>query len=121
MGRGKISPIMIQAPGPQVEAKKKMKMAMKAIWALTAGMLLAMETPASLRWVLLNPTVTPMMATRNWQINMPKAPQRRSGRRPNLSTDQKEIGVEQTFTKVKISEIRKVLLMAPVDCRKGVE
>lgn len=41
MGRGKTSPIKIQAPGPQVEAKKKMKMAMKAIWALTAEMLLA--------------------------------------------------------------------------------
>jgi hypothetical protein len=40
-GRGKISPIRIQAPGPQVEAKKKMKMAMKAIWALTAAMLSA--------------------------------------------------------------------------------
>ena len=31
IGRGKISPMTIQAPGPQVEAKKKMKMAMKAI------------------------------------------------------------------------------------------
>ena len=30
MGRGKISPMRTQAPGPQVEAKKKMKMAMKA-------------------------------------------------------------------------------------------
>jgi len=28
--RGKISPMRTQAPGPQVEAKKKMKMAMKA-------------------------------------------------------------------------------------------
>jgi hypothetical protein len=34
---------------------------------------------------------------------------------------QKERGVEQTLTRVKTSEIRKVLLMAPVDCRKGVE
>ena len=31
MGRGKTSPIRTQAPGPQVVAKKKMKMAMKAI------------------------------------------------------------------------------------------
>jgi hypothetical protein len=31
IGRGKISPMTIQAPGPQVDAKKKMKMAMKAI------------------------------------------------------------------------------------------
>ena len=33
----------IQAPGPQVEAKKEMKMAMNAIWALTAGMLFAIR------------------------------------------------------------------------------
>lgn len=38
----------IQAPGPQVEAKKKMKMAMNAIWALTAEMLFAIESPAAL-------------------------------------------------------------------------
>ena len=30
IGRGKISPMRTQAPGPQVDAKKKMKMAMKA-------------------------------------------------------------------------------------------
>lgn len=48
MGRGKTSPMRIQAPGPQVEANQKMKMAMKAIWALTAGMLSAMLLVASL-------------------------------------------------------------------------
>lgn len=32
MGRGKISPMRTHAPGPQVEAKKKMKMAMKATY-----------------------------------------------------------------------------------------
>jgi hypothetical protein len=31
------------------------------------------------------------------------------------------MGVEQTLTRVKIREMRKVLLMAPVDWRKGVE
>jgi len=46
IGRGKISPMTIQAPGPQVLAKKKMKMAMKAIWALTAEMLTARVSPA---------------------------------------------------------------------------
>ena len=90
MGRGKISPITIQAPGPQVEAKKKMKMAMKAICALTAEMLLARKTgvvgSVLILWVLLKPIVTPMMATMNWQINIPKAPQTRRGRRPILST-----------------------------------
>ena len=86
MGRGKISPMRIQAPGPQVEAKKKMKMAMKAIWALTAEMLLARLTPSAFRWVLLKPTETPMMATRNWQTSIPAAPMTISGRRPNFST-----------------------------------
>jgi hypothetical protein len=86
MGSGKISPMTIQAPGPQVEAKKKMKMAMNAIWALTAEMLLARLSPFAFRWEWLNPTVTPMMATRNWQINMPKAPQTKRGRRPSFST-----------------------------------
>jgi hypothetical protein len=46
---------------------------------------------------------------------MPKAPHIRSGRRPNLSTVQKEIGVEQTLTKLKIREIRKEFLIAWVD------
>jgi hypothetical protein len=31
------------------------------------------------------------------------------------------MGVEQTLTRVKIREIKKVLEMAPVDWRKGVE
>lgn len=65
IGRGKISPMTIQAPGPQVEAKKEMKMAMNAIWALTAGMLSATDVPSGRGWVLLKPTVTPMMPTRN--------------------------------------------------------
>ena len=41
IGSGKISPMTIQAPGPHVLAKKNMKMAMKAICALTAAMLFA--------------------------------------------------------------------------------
>ena len=44
IGKGKISPMTIQAPGPQVEAKKKMKKQMKATCALTAGMLFAIAT-----------------------------------------------------------------------------
>jgi len=42
-------------------------------------------------------------------------------RRPKRSTVQNERGVESTLTRVKMSEMRKVLLMAPVDWRKGVE
>lgn len=48
IGSGKISPMTIHAPGPQVEAKKKMKIAMNAIWAFTAEMLLARLTSGSL-------------------------------------------------------------------------
>lgn len=48
MGNGKISPMTIHAPGPQVDAKKKMKMAMKAICALTADTLLARLLSGSL-------------------------------------------------------------------------
>jgi hypothetical protein len=61
------------------------------------------------------------MATRNWQTSMPAAPYRRMERRPKRSTVQKERGVEQTLTRVKMSEIRNVFSMAPVDWRKGVE
>jgi hypothetical protein len=74
MGRGKISPMTIQAPGPHVEAKKKIKMAMNAIWALTAGMLFATDVPSGRVWVWLKPTATPMMPTRNWQTIIPNAP-----------------------------------------------
>jgi len=49
IGIGKISPITIHAPGPHVEAKKKIKIEMKAICALTAGMLLATEVPSGSR------------------------------------------------------------------------
>lgn len=127
MGSGKISPMTIQAPGPQVEAKKKMKMAMKEICALTAEILLARESVfvgsdgSGMSWVRLNPTVTPTMATMNWQTVMARAPHTNRGRRPKRSTVQNERGVEQTLTSVKISEIRNVFSMAPVDWRKGVE
>jgi len=35
--------------------------------------------------------------------------------------DQKEIGVDNTLTRVKIKEIKKEFWMAPVDFKKGVE
>jgi hypothetical protein len=100
-------------------------MAMKAIWARTAGTLLASVLSASSAvgagCVLLKPAVTPIIATRNWQISIPRAPHSRIVRRPNLSTVQKERGVDRTLTRVKISDIRNVFSMAPVDLRKGVE
>ena len=40
-----VSGLLTHAPGPHVDAKKKIKMAMKAIWALTAEMLLAIDLP----------------------------------------------------------------------------
>jgi hypothetical protein len=102
MGRGKISPILTQAPGPQVDAKKKMYMQMREIWALTADG--------------SEPLVTPMMAQMNSQMSMPRAPQMRRGRRPNRSMVQNESGVEQTFTSVVMSDMRKGLEMLPRDC-----
>lgn len=45
---------------------------------------------------------------------MPRAPQINSARRPNRSTVQNEIGVEQTLTKVVIKEIRKGLSIVPI-------
>src|SRR6478609_2780547 len=83
MGRGKISPMQTQAPGPQVEAKKKMYMQMNEIWALTADG--------------SEPLVTPMMAQMNSQMSIPRAPQMRSGRRPKRSMVQNDRGVEQTL------------------------
>ena len=58
---------LTQAPGPQVEAKKKIKIAMKEICAFTAPVLFAREFfgSAGSGWVWLKPTVIPMMATRN--------------------------------------------------------
>ena len=87
-----------QAPGPHVLAKKKMKIHMKAIMA---------ETAAG------SEVTVPVMATINWQMTIPNAPQTRSGRRPNLSMDQKEIGVEHTLTSVVIKLIRKGFEIVP--------
>jgi len=60
IGIGKISPITTQAPGPQVEAKKKMYMQMNAIWTFTT--------------VVLSGRIVPMMATINSQTSIPIAP-----------------------------------------------
>lgn len=61
MGRGNVSPMTTQAAGPQVEAKKKMDRQMNAIMAEVAETL---EAGAAL----------PIIATMNWQINMPRPP-----------------------------------------------
>ena len=81
-------------------------MQMNAIMAVTAAWLLG--------------SAVPMMATMNWQMTMPRAPQMRSGRRPNFSIVQKEIGVEQTLTRVVMREMRKGLEMVPRDSKKVV-
>jgi len=66
------------------------------------------------------PSVTPTMATMNWQMTMPRAPQMSRGRRPNFSTVQKETGVEQTLTMVVIMLMRKGFLMVPSVWKKVV-
>lgn len=62
----------------------------------------------------LPPSVVPTMAMMNWHTTIPTAPQINNGRRPKRSTVQKEIGVEQTLTKVVINEIRNGLEMVPM-------
>lgn len=57
--------------------------------------------------------MVPMMATINWQMTIPRAPQRSRGRRPILSIDQNEMGVEQTLTSVVIREIKNGFEMVP--------
>jgi hypothetical protein len=59
--------------------KKKIEMQMKAIIAEIAEVLLVLMA-------------VPMMATRNWQVSIPRAPYIRSGRRPKRSMVRKEIG-----------------------------
>lgn len=87
-----------QDPGPQVLAKKNMKMQMKAIMTES-------ETAECV--------IVPMMATVNWQIVIPTAPQRNRGRRPIFSIVQKEIGVENTLTRVVMRDIRNGSWMVP--------
>lgn len=48
----------------------------------------------------------PMIATINWQMTIPNAPQMSRGRRPTFSILQNEIGVEKTLTRVVMSEIK---------------
>lgn len=67
-----------------------------------------------------SPSVTPTMATMNWQTTIPRAPQRRSGRRPILSMAQKATGVEQTLTMVVIMLVRKGFLIVPRVWKKVV-
>jgi hypothetical protein len=52
-------------------------------------------------------------------MTMPTAPQMRSGRRPSRSIAQKEMGVEQTLTRVVTSEMKKGFWMVP-SCWKKV-
>jgi hypothetical protein len=64
--------------------------------------------------------VTPTIPTMNSQTTIPKAPQIRIERRPNFSMIQKEIGVEQTFTRVVTRLIKKGCLMVPSSWKKVV-
>ena len=63
--------------------------------------------------------VTPIMATMNSHISIPSAPQIMMVLRPNRSMIMNEIGVEQTFTRVVIKEIKNGFLIVP-SCWKNV-
>ena len=92
--RGKISPVMTQAMGPQVEAKPAMykhTRATRAFW------------PA----VFWTEMVTPMIATRNSHMHIQAAPQMRRVRRPNFSTPHIPGMVVKTLTMLVATEMRK--------------
>lgn len=110
IGRGKISPITTHAHGPQVAAKKEMLKQMKAIIAETAAEFFADCLPA----------VTPMIPTMNCMMTIPVPPMIRILRRPKRSTVQKEMGVEQTLTRVVTREMRKGFLIVPREVKKTV-
>lgn len=63
---------------------------------------------------------TPTMATMNWQIIMPIAPEIISDLRPNFSIVHRASGVEHTFTRVVMSVIRKTFSMVPRSWKKTV-
>ena len=98
------------AHGPQVAAKKEMLKQMKAIMAETAA----------LSCLEVLPAVTPMIPTMNCMMTIPEPPMMRILRRPKRSTVQKEIGVEQTLTRVVTREIKKGFLIEPREVKKTV-
>ena len=110
IGRGKISPMTTHAHGPQVAAKKEMLKQMNAIMA---------ETAAG-SFLDFLPAVTPMMPTMNCMMTIPEPPMMRILRRPKRSTVQKEMGVEQTLTRVVTREMRKGFLIVPREVKKTV-
>ena len=110
IGRGNISPITTHAHGPQVAAKKEMLKQMKAIIAETAAWLFFEGLPA----------VTPMIPTMNCMMTIPAPPMMRILRRPKRSIVQKEMGVEQTLTRVVIREMRKGFGIVPSEVKKTV-
>lgn len=93
MGSGKISPTMTHAEGPHVMANIEMLMQMNAIMA---------DTAEGLGWAP-PPAVTPTIPTMNCETTMRDPPMIKIWRRPNLSTSQKDTGVEQTLTRVVMS------------------
>lgn len=65
----------------------------KAMPAFCAATLCTMMAPAE-SWLVVK---VPSMATRNWDVAIPTAPQNRRGRRPNLSTAYRPGSVENTL------------------------
>ena len=100
VSRADLCDIPTQAPGPQVEANKKMYKQVKTMRHFEAASLPSLTVPT--------------MAMRNSQTSMPAAPSIRSIRRPNFSMVQKEIGVEPTLTAVVIIAMTKAFLIPTV-------
>lgn len=91
--RGKISPVTTHARGPQVLAKKKMKMQTKATAVCCPAIFLTKMSPFS-RWPV---DKVPQTATMSCETHMPMAPVRRRGRRPHLSMAKRPGMVETTL------------------------
>ena len=53
--------------------------------------------------------VVPRMATRNWEMHIPTAPQKRTGRRPHLSIAYSPGNVEAVLTQLVIKLMTKEL------------
>ena len=106
MVRGKISPMTIQAQGPQVVAKTEIFKQMNAIIARVAFGLAGWSA-------VFLPAVAPIAPTMNCIMTVPAAPKTSRGRLPIFSTIMNEAGVDSTLTRVVTSEMRKGLEIEP--------
>lgn len=85
MVKGKTSPLTAHPTGPQVEAKKAMKIQVKTMRTMWPACLLLLSA-------------VPMIAIRKTAIDIPADPMMSNFRRPTRSIVQKEDGVATTLT-----------------------